>query len=154
MRNDRTEAETHARLKHICPDTSPCRTDRPGPEGKVKGPKSTASKEAARASTADLLEAFLPAEPARRADGKREQFLSAAATTPVVRALRHLQAELPEPEPDEVGEDSDIAYVEEGGDNPFLVYDRRGQRCKRCGQSITSFTQGGRTTYWCPGCQA
>jgi formamidopyrimidine-DNA glycosylase len=33
------------------------------------------------------------------------------------------------------------------------VYDREGQPCRRCGTAIDRFTQGGRSTYWCPGCQ-
>jgi len=48
----------------------------------------------------------------------------------------------------------EIEYVEEpGSENPFLVYGRRGEVCRRCGRRIESITQGGRTTYFCPGCQ-
>ena len=47
----------------------------------------------------------------------------------------------------------EITYVEEGGPNPFRVYDRKGEVCRRCGAEIDAFTQGGRTTYFCPGCQ-
>ena len=36
---------------------------------------------------------------------------------------------------------------------PFKVYDRAGKPCTRCGAEIATLTQGGRTTYWCPGCQ-
>lgn len=36
---------------------------------------------------------------------------------------------------------------------PFKVYDRAGAPCTRCGTAIAALTQGGRTTYWCPGCQ-
>ncbi|MFM8602669.1 MAG: Fpg/Nei family DNA glycosylase [Gemmatimonadota bacterium] len=36
---------------------------------------------------------------------------------------------------------------------PFKVYDRAGATCTRCGTAIAALTQGGRTTYWCPGCQ-
>ena len=36
---------------------------------------------------------------------------------------------------------------------PFKVYDRAGAPCTRCGAEIATLTQGGRTTYWCPGCQ-
>ena len=54
----------------------------------------------------------------------------------------------------EEDEDEDeIVYVEEGGDNPFKVYDRGGEPCVRCRTSIEKKTQGGRTTYWCPACQ-
>jgi formamidopyrimidine-DNA glycosylase len=49
--------------------------------------------------------------------------------------------------------DGTITYVEQGGENPFLVYDRLGERCRRCKTEFTRFTQSGRTTYSCPGCQ-
>lgn len=52
----------------------------------------------------------------------------------------------------EVGDD--IEYVEEpGAENPFLVYGRAGSPCRTCGTTVTSFTQGGRTTHVCPVCQ-
>lgn len=37
----------------------------------------------------------------------------------------------------------------------FAVYSRRGQRCRRCRDSIESVPSGGRGRwlYWCPGCQ-
>ncbi|HEY5559289.1 MAG TPA: bifunctional DNA-formamidopyrimidine glycosylase/DNA-(apurinic or apyrimidinic site) lyase [Steroidobacteraceae bacterium] len=35
----------------------------------------------------------------------------------------------------------------------LYVYERRGKPCRRCGTSIRQFTQGSRSTYWCPGCQ-
>jgi formamidopyrimidine-DNA glycosylase len=48
----------------------------------------------------------------------------------------------------------EIAYVEEAGaPNPFLVYGRKDARCRRCGSTFASFVQGGRTTWYCPGCQ-
>jgi formamidopyrimidine-DNA glycosylase len=48
----------------------------------------------------------------------------------------------------------DIRYVEEpGAPNPFLVYGREGDSCPACGSAFASFTQGGRTTWYCPGCQ-
>jgi formamidopyrimidine-DNA glycosylase len=51
-------------------------------------------------------------------------------------------------------ESEEIQYVEEpGSDNPFLVYGRKGEKCRRCGTRITSFAQGGRTTFCCPKCQ-
>lgn len=50
--------------------------------------------------------------------------------------------------------DEPITYVEEGGDNFFLVYDRAGERCRTCGRgSIQRIVQGGRSTYFCPVCQ-
>ncbi len=50
-------------------------------------------------------------------------------------------------------EGEEIEYVEEGGDNPFLIYGRAGEACTRCGTTVKSFTQGGRTTHFCPRCQ-
>jgi len=48
----------------------------------------------------------------------------------------------------------EIEYVEEPGtENPFLVYGRAGERCRRCGTVIQSFIQAGRTTHFCPKCQ-
>jgi len=53
------------------------------------------------------------------------------------------------------GEDSPepITYVEEGGENIFLVYDREGSSCENCGTPIERIVQGGRSTYFCPHCQ-
>jgi formamidopyrimidine-DNA glycosylase len=52
-------------------------------------------------------------------------------------------------------EDSDepITYVEEGGENFFLVYDHAGEPCQECGAVIERIVQGGRSTYFCPHCQ-
>ena len=39
--------------------------------------------------------------------------------------------------------------------NPFVVYDREGERCPRsgCGGTIRRIVQGGRSTFFCPTCQ-
>lgn len=37
---------------------------------------------------------------------------------------------------------------------PFRVYDREGEPCDRCGSAIRRITQAGRSTYFCPRCQA
>ena len=52
-------------------------------------------------------------------------------------------------------EDSDepITYVEEGGENIFLVYDREGEPCSTCGTPILRIVQGGRSSFYCPSCQ-
>ncbi len=48
----------------------------------------------------------------------------------------------------------DITYVEEGGENPFLVYAREGERCPRCKrEAIRRVVQAGRSTFYCPRCQ-
>jgi formamidopyrimidine-DNA glycosylase len=37
---------------------------------------------------------------------------------------------------------------------PFRVYDREGEPCDRCGATIRRIVQAGRSTYYCPRCQA
>lgn len=50
--------------------------------------------------------------------------------------------------------EEEIEYVEEpGAPNPFLIYGRAGTPCRRCKTKVQSFTQGGRTTHFCPKCQ-
>jgi formamidopyrimidine-DNA glycosylase len=46
-----------------------------------------------------------------------------------------------------------ITYVEEGGENVFLVYDREDQPCTTCSTPIRRIVQGGRSTFYCPFCQ-
>ena len=46
-----------------------------------------------------------------------------------------------------------ITYVEEGGENTFLVYDREGQPCFTCRTPVARIVQGGRSTFFCPHCQ-
>jgi formamidopyrimidine-DNA glycosylase len=36
----------------------------------------------------------------------------------------------------------------------FVVARERGGRCPRCGHELSRARVGGRTTYWCPGCQS
>jgi formamidopyrimidine-DNA glycosylase len=57
------------------------------------------------------------------------------------------------------GGPADIAYVEEGAKNPFLVYDRAGAACpngrrSKAHPAVERITQGGRSTFFCPRCQA
>jgi formamidopyrimidine-DNA glycosylase len=35
----------------------------------------------------------------------------------------------------------------------LFVYERAGKPCRRCRTPIRQFTQGSRSTYWCPRCQ-
>jgi formamidopyrimidine-DNA glycosylase len=39
------------------------------------------------------------------------------------------------------------------GEMEFLVYGRKGERCTVCRRKIARIVQGGRATYYCPGCQ-
>jgi formamidopyrimidine-DNA glycosylase len=53
-----------------------------------------------------------------------------------------------------VGED-EIAYLSQGrgAENRFVIYDRAGTPCPRCGRTLASLVIGGRTSAFCPGCQ-
>jgi formamidopyrimidine-DNA glycosylase len=53
----------------------------------------------------------------------------------------------------QVDEDDEITYIEEGGENPFFVYGRKGEPCQRCKTPIRSSVHSGRSTFWCPHCQ-
>jgi formamidopyrimidine-DNA glycosylase len=35
----------------------------------------------------------------------------------------------------------------------FLIHTREGEECMRCGTEIRRIVVGGRSTYFCPGCQ-
>jgi formamidopyrimidine-DNA glycosylase len=51
-------------------------------------------------------------------------------------------------------ESPEITYVEEGGENPFLVYGREGEACPRCRKGrIRRVVQAQRSTFFCPRCQ-
>ncbi len=63
----------------------------------------------------------------------------------ILESLRATLADEDSPEP--------ITYVEEGGENVFLVYDREGQPCTTCRTPIRRIVQGGRSTFYCPHCQ-
>ena len=41
----------------------------------------------------------------------------------------------------------------EGDSHEFLVYDREGERCHRCGARIRRIVHGQRSSYFCPKCQ-
>lgn len=48
----------------------------------------------------------------------------------------------------------EIEYVEEGGQNPFLVYAREGEPCPRCRKgALRRIVQAQRATFLCPRCQ-
>lgn len=52
------------------------------------------------------------------------------------------------------GDADEIVYVEEDRSaNPFPIYRHEGEPCPVCGTPIARMVQGGRSTYWCPGCQ-
>jgi formamidopyrimidine-DNA glycosylase len=49
--------------------------------------------------------------------------------------------------------EDEISYLNQGGPNPFRIYDREGEPCPRCGKPILATRQSGRSTYSCPSCQ-
>ena len=44
-------------------------------------------------------------------------------------------------------------YSDPDANSRFEVYDREGQRCRRCGRRVRRIAQAGRSTYFCGGCQ-
>jgi len=81
-----------------------------------------------------------PARPPSSLTAREWSTLARAIKTTLTYALKVEQGE-------------EIEYVEEGGENPFLVYGRAKERCGRCGATIESRVQAGRTTHFCPACQ-
>ncbi|MBX3259553.1 MAG: bifunctional DNA-formamidopyrimidine glycosylase/DNA-(apurinic or apyrimidinic site) lyase [Labilithrix sp.] len=49
---------------------------------------------------------------------------------------------------------ADLAKGDRGADDPFVAYGRDGEPCPRCGARFTKVALGGRTTTFCPRCQA
>lgn len=54
-----------------------------------------------------------------------------------------------------IGAGEEIAYLSQGrgAENRFVIYDRAGTPCPRCGRALVSLVIGGRTSAFCPGCQ-
>jgi formamidopyrimidine-DNA glycosylase len=50
---------------------------------------------------------------------------------------------------DYVASDGQAGYFQ----NQFMVYDRAGEPCHRCGTNVRGIRQGQRSTYYCPKCQ-
>lgn len=48
----------------------------------------------------------------------------------------------------------DLEKGEAGKTNPFEIYGRKGTPCPRCDVTLVRIELGGRTTTYCPGCQA
>lgn len=47
----------------------------------------------------------------------------------------------------------DLAKGDDGEENPFKIYGRKGTPCPRCKTKLTRIELGGRTTTFCTGCQ-
>jgi formamidopyrimidine-DNA glycosylase len=84
-----------------------------------------------------------------RAAGK----VSAAALARLVPAIKAVLAEAIEAGGstlrDYAQPDGELGYFSK----QFDVYDREGQPCVRCGAPIRRIVQGGRSTWYCAGCQ-
>jgi formamidopyrimidine-DNA glycosylase len=81
---------------------------------------------------------------------RKPQSLSSAEWATLAKAIRDGIAFALETE----GDGEEIEYVEEpGAENPFLIYGRAGEPCPRFRTTVKAFTQGGRTTHFCPSCQ-
>ena len=50
---------------------------------------------------------------------------------------------------DFVGVEENAGYFQ----RELIVYDRAGEPCRQCGAVIKRTVDGGRSTYYCPGCQ-
>jgi formamidopyrimidine-DNA glycosylase len=50
---------------------------------------------------------------------------------------------------DYVASDGQAGYFQ----NQFMVYDRGGEPCTRCGTALKAIRQGQRSTFYCPQCQ-
>jgi formamidopyrimidine-DNA glycosylase len=48
----------------------------------------------------------------------------------------------------------DLAKGDAGEADPWIAYGHQGRRCPRCGDTFVRIELGGRTTTFCPGCQA
>ena len=88
-----------------------------------------------------------PRRPARRLDRAEVRRLAAGIRRSLAATLKQFQRE--------ASDGADIAYVEEPGTaNPFAVYDRAGERCRRCRKgTVARIVQAGRSTFFCPHCQ-
>ncbi|MFQ5845031.1 MAG: zinc finger domain-containing protein, partial [Planctomycetota bacterium] len=85
-----------------------------------------------------------PRTPCRRVDGAGAARLRNAVRRVLRRALR-TGATLPPPA---------AGFRQRARRRyEFLVYRREGLPCRRCGAPIERLRQGGRSTFWCPGCQ-
>jgi formamidopyrimidine-DNA glycosylase len=86
-----------------------------------------------------------PRTPARRVSLERCARLSRAIKQTLRAAIRAGGSSLR----DFVGTDGVAGYFQQR----YWVYDRAGERCRRCGAAIRRILQGQRSTYFCPRCR-
>ena len=87
-----------------------------------------------------------PRMPAKRVSLERCARLSRAIKQTLRAAIRAGGSTLR----DFVGADGAAGYFQQR----YWVYDRAGERCRRCGTAIRRILQGQRSTYFCPRCQS
>lgn len=100
-----------------------------------------------QASESLLRAGIDPRRPARSLSPAEVERLAAGIRRSLAATLRQFEAA--------AGEDCEISYVEEPGTpNPFQVYDRAAERCRRCRRgTIVRLVQAGRSSFYCPRCQ-
>ncbi|HWD21669.1 MAG TPA: bifunctional DNA-formamidopyrimidine glycosylase/DNA-(apurinic or apyrimidinic site) lyase [Burkholderiales bacterium] len=86
-----------------------------------------------------------PRTPAQRLSLEKSARLAAAIKRTLREAIRAGGSSLR----DFVGADGNAGYFQ----TRYWVYDREGERCRRCGTTVRRIRQGGRSTFFCPGCQ-
>ena len=86
-----------------------------------------------------------PRTPARRLSRGRCALLAAAIKETLRAAIRAGGSSLR----DFVGADGNRGYFQQR----YWVYDRAGERCRRCHANVKRIVQGQRATYFCPRCQ-
>jgi formamidopyrimidine-DNA glycosylase len=90
-----------------------------------------------QATEALFLARLDPRRPARSLARKEVAALARGIKRSITRTLAYEQG-------------PSITYVEEpGAPNPFLVYDRGGEPCPKCGRPLTKIVQAGRSTVYC-----
>jgi formamidopyrimidine-DNA glycosylase len=89
--------------------------------------------------------AIYPGTPARRIGLERYQVLAGKIKETLELAIGAGGSTLR----DYVASDGQAGYFQ----NQFMVYDRAGETCQRCGTLIRGIRQGQRSTFYCPRCQ-
>ncbi len=89
--------------------------------------------------------AIHPRRPANRMSMEKSRKLVAAIKHTLRAAIRAGGSSLR----DFVGTDGSAGYFQQR----YWVYDRAGQKCRRCGATIRRLVQGQRSSFYCPRCQ-
>lgn len=88
-----------------------------------------------------FLACLSPLLPSNRVSSNQARLLRTAIVRSLQDALDSTRAE-------------EVQYVrDKGAGNPFVVYGRQDEPCRRCGTDISRIVQGGRSTFFCSTCQ-